>query len=104
MFDFEHMPGAQRNAYKQFLQRAVEDLHEVNINVCVALAPKTRADQPGEWYVAHDYGGIGQIVDFVMLMTYEWGYSAVFSPLPVSPINEVEKVIMHLPKCLQTKL
>lgn len=94
MFDFEHMPGAQRNAYKQFLQRAVEELHEVNINVCVALAPKTRADQPGEWYVAHDYGGIGQIVDFVMLMTYEWGYSAG-PPMAVSPINEVEKVLNY---------
>lgn len=94
MFDIEHIPGAQSAAYKQFLQLAVEQLHEVGITVCVALAPKTRADQPGEWYVAHDYGGIGQIVDFVMLMTYEWGYSAG-PPLPVSPINEVEKVLNY---------
>ncbi|MFF5996615.1 glycoside hydrolase family 18 protein [Lysinibacillus sp. KU-BSD001] len=94
MFDLEHIPGDQKTAYNQFLQRAVERLHEVNLVVCVALAPKTRADQPGEWFVAHDYKAVGQIVDFVMLMTYEWGYSAG-PPLPVSPIKEVERVLNY---------
>lgn len=94
MFDFEHLPGDQRVAYNQFLQRAVEQMHEVGLNVSVALAPKTRADQPGEWFVAHDYRAIAQIVDFVMLMTYEWGYSAG-PPMAVSPINEVERVLNY---------
>lgn len=94
MFDFEHLPGDQRLAYNQFLQRAVEQMHEVDLLVSAALAPKTRADQPGEWFVAHDYGAIGQIVDFVMLMTYEWGYSAG-PPMAVSPINEVERVLNY---------
>lgn len=94
MFDFEHLPGEQRLAYVQFLQRAVEQLHEVGMSVSAALAPKTRADQPGEWFVAHDYGAIGQVVDFAMLMTYEWGYSAG-PPMAVSPINEVERVLNY---------
>lgn len=94
MFDFEHLPEEQRVAYTQFLQRAVEQMHEVGISVSAALAPKTRADQPGEWFVAHDYRAIGQIVDFVMIMTYEWGYSAG-PPMAVSPINEVERVLNY---------
>src|SRR5690625_1698809 len=57
-----------------------------------ALAPKTSATQKGIVYEAHDYHAHGEIADFVVLMTYEWGYSAG-PPMPVSPINEVRKVV-----------
>src|SRR5690625_4946884 len=57
-----------------------------------ALAPKTSATQKGIVYEAHDYAAHGEIADFVVLMTYEWGYSAG-PPLAVSPINEVRKVV-----------
>lgn len=93
-FDFEHIPGDQREAYIKFLQRAVERMHAAGFTVSAALAPKTRADQPGEWYVAHDYKAIGEVVDFVLLMTYEWGYSAG-PPMAVSPIGPVENVVRY---------
>src|SRR5690625_3753294 len=48
----------------------------------------------GLLYEAHDYPAQGEIVDFLVLMTYEWGYSAG-PPLPVSPINEVERVLQY---------
>lgn len=35
-----------------------------------------------------------RIVDFVLLMTYEWGYSAG-PPMAVSPIREVEAVVKY---------
>ena len=91
-FDIERIPGDQREAYNNFLRKAVERLHAEGFTVSTALAPKTRADQPGEWYEAHDYAAHGEIVDFSMLMTYEWGYSAG-PPMPVSPIDQVEKVV-----------
>ena len=91
-FDLERIPGDQRIAYNNFLQKAVEIFHAEGYTVSTALAPKTRADQPGEWYEAHDYEAHGRIVDFCMLMTYEWGYSGG-PPMAVSPINEVEKVV-----------
>ena len=93
-FDFERIPGDQREAYNNFLRRAVERMHEEGYTVSTALAPKTRADQPGEWFVAHDYKSIGEIVDFVMLMTYEWGYSAG-PPMAVSPLPQVEQVVKY---------
>jgi spore germination protein len=93
-FDMERIPGDQRVAYQDFLRRAVERLHEEGYTVSAALAPKTRADQPGEWYVAHDYKAIGEIVDFVMLMTYEWGYSGG-PPMAVSPLPQVEQVVQY---------
>lgn len=93
-FDIERVPGDQREAYNQFLRKAVERLHAEGFTVSTALAPKTRADQPGEWFEAHDYEAHGEIVDFVMLMTYEWGYSAG-PPMPVSPLPQVTQVVQY---------
>lgn len=59
-----------------------------------ALAPKTSATQKGRWYEAHDYRAHGQIVDFVVIMTYEWGYSGG-PPMAVSPIGPVRQVIEY---------
>lgn len=91
-FDFEFLPGELKEAYNNFLRLAVQRLHPLGYMVSSALAPKTSPDQLGQWYAAHDYAAHGEIVDFVVIMTYEWGYSAG-PPMPVSPIGEVEKVL-----------
>ena len=59
-----------------------------------ALAPKTSATQQGEWYEAHDYKAHGEIVDFVVIMTYEWGYSGG-PAMAVSPIGPVRNVLEY---------
>ncbi len=91
-FDLEFIPVDQKDNYLSFLRLAKQRLSRENILVSVALAPKTSAEQVGQWYEAHDYSGIGEIADFVVLMTYEWGYSGG-PPRAVSPIDEVKKVI-----------
>ncbi|QDQ01135.1 LysM peptidoglycan-binding domain-containing protein [Lysinibacillus fusiformis] len=93
-FDFENLPGDQKEAYNNFLKRAVERFHAAGYTVSTALAPKTSANQQGPWVVAHDYKAHGEIVDFVLLMTYEWGYSAG-PPMAVSPLPEVEAVVKY---------
>lgn len=93
-FDFEFLPADLRTAYTNFLKLAVSRLKPLGYMVSAALAPKTRADQPGQWYQAHDYKAIGAIVDFVVIMTYEWGYSGG-PPMPVSPIGPVEQVLRY---------
>ncbi|MCK0473107.1 glycoside hydrolase family 18 protein [Halalkalibacter sp. APA_J-10(15)] len=93
-FDFEFLPGDQREAYNQFLRKAAERVRANDLLISTALAPKTRADQPGQWYEAHDYRAHGEIVDFVVLMTYEWGYSGG-PPMAVSPIGPVEEVVQY---------
>lgn len=93
-FDFEFLPGDLRELYIEFLRRAADRLHSEGLMVSAALAPKTSATQQGQWYEAHDYGAIGQIVDFVVIMTYEWGYSGG-PPMAVSPIDKVEEVLRY---------
>ncbi|RQW21363.1 LysM peptidoglycan-binding domain-containing protein [Bacillus sp. C1-1] len=93
-FDFEFLPATMREPYNQFLRKAVERLHPQGLLVSTALAPKTSAIQTGQWYEAHDYSAHGTIVDFVVLMTYEWGYSGG-PPLAVSPIGPVTDVVNY---------
>lgn len=90
--DFERLPRDMREQYNEFLRRVVAALHPLNYVVSTALAPKQSATQAGEWYEAHDYAAHGQIVDFVILMTYEWGWSGG-PPMAVAPINQVRAVL-----------
>ncbi|SDQ04532.1 spore germination protein [Virgibacillus subterraneus] len=91
-FDFEFLPPDDREAYNNFLRKAKQRLSEAGLLMSTALAPKTSAEQEGAWYEAHDYAVHGELADFVVLMTYEWGYSG--GPArAVSPINEVRKVV-----------
>lgn len=93
-FDIENLGSNLRVPYNNFLRKAVEKIHAAGFTVSTALAPKTRANQKGPWYESHDYKVHGEIVDFVLLMTYEWGYSGG-PPMAVSPITEVEKVVRY---------
>ncbi|MFF2093297.1 LysM peptidoglycan-binding domain-containing protein [Paenibacillus sp. NPDC058174] len=92
--DFEYVAPAERELYNRFLQRLVYTLHPYGYLVSTALAPKLTADQQGTLYEAHDYAAHGRIVDFVILMTYEWGWSGG-PPLAVAPLNEVVKVLQY---------
>ncbi|MBD2872708.1 LysM peptidoglycan-binding domain-containing protein [Paenibacillus arenilitoris] len=92
--DFEYVRPADREAYNAFLQRLVDALHPHNYLVSTCLAPKISATQTGTLYEAHDYPAHGRIVDFVVLMTYEWGWSGG-PPRAVAPLNEVVKVLNY---------
>ncbi len=90
--DFERVLPADRELYNNFLRRISAVLRQNNYPLSTALAPKISATQVGEWYEAHDYPAHGEIADFIMLMTYEWGWSGG-PPLPVAPINQVKRVL-----------
>ena len=93
-FDLEFIPPEDREAYHSFLRHAKERFSQAGLLLSTALAPKTSATQKGILYEAHDYRVHGEVADFVILMTYEWGYSAG-PPMAVSPINEVRKVVEY---------
>lgn len=90
--DFEYVYPQDRENYNQFLRRAVERLHPEGYSVSTALAPKHSGTQQGLLYEAHDYPAHGNIADFVILMTYEWGWAGG-PPLAISPIPEMRKVL-----------
>jgi len=91
--DFERIPPENREKYNNFLRKLVSKLHPQYL-VATALAPKTSDIKTGSWHGAHDYKAHGEIVDFVIIMTYEWGWSGG-PPMAVAPLNEVRKVINY---------
>lgn len=90
--DFENVLPADRELYNQFLQESADALHKEGYFVSTSLAPKISAEQKGLLYQAHDYPAHGRIADFVVLMTYEWGYR-FGPPRAVSPLNEIRRVL-----------
>lgn len=90
--DFEYVYPQDRLLYNQFLERTVNRLHPEGFSVSTALAPKISATQPGLLYEAHDYPVHGRLADFIVLMTYEWGWAGG-RPLAIAPVNEVRRVL-----------
>ena len=90
--DMEYIAPADREIYNSFLSDLADRLHESGYILTVALAPKISADQQGLLYEAHDYEAQGRIADYVIIMTYEWGYT-YGPPLAVSPKNEIRRVL-----------
>ena len=93
-FDFEAMTEKNREPYAAFLRRAKQRFDEKGWDISIAMAPKTKANQEGIWYQAHDYPTLGAIVDFTVIMTYEWGYSGGPAQA-VSPIGPVRQVLEY---------
>jgi spore germination protein len=90
--DFEYIFPKDRENYNKFVEKVVNRLRPLGYKVITSLAPKTSATQKGLLYEAHDYPVHGRLVDHVVLMTYEWGYT-YGPPMAVAPINEVRKVL-----------
>lgn len=90
--DFEYVYPEDQENYNNFLRRMVTHFRPQNLLVSTALAPKESADQSGLLYEAHDYGAQAKIVDFIIIMTYEWGWAGG-SPLAIAPINKVRDVL-----------
>ena len=90
--DFEYVYPDDREAYNRFLEAVVARLRPLGYSVVSALAPKTSADQKGVLYEAHDYAVHGRLLDHVILMTYEWGYT-YGPPMAVAPIDQVKRVL-----------
>ena len=93
-FDFEYLGAENRERYVRFLQKARQLLKARGYYISAALAPKNRADQRGVLYEGHDYQAIGQVVDFIFFMTYEWGWSGG-SPMAVSPLPQMRGVMEY---------
>lgn len=73
--DFEYVERGDRDGFTSFVAYAANVLNTLGYLVSVALAPKHSDDQPGLLYEGMDYGGLGAAANWVVLMTYEWGYT-----------------------------
>ncbi|MCI5585179.1 MAG: glycosyl hydrolase family 18 protein [Lachnospiraceae bacterium] len=92
--DFEFIFAADRQAFVDFVAYMQAAVSALGYPVSVALAPKSSADQVGLLYEGKDYRALGAVADYVLLMTYEWGYT-YGPPMAVAPINKVREVVEY---------
>lgn len=92
--DFEFIDPADAGLYAALLGELRPRVNALGYELYAALAPKSYAAQPGVLYEGHNYALIGQNVDAVLLMTYEWGYT-YGPPMAVAPIGSVRRVVEY---------
>jgi spore germination protein len=92
--DFEYLGRENRERYNNFLRKAAQRLRARGYMLSAALAPKLSAEQTGVLYEGHDYPAVGQMVDMIFFMTYEWGWSGG-PPMAVAPIDQVRRVMQY---------
>jgi len=72
--DFEFLFPQDRQPYVDFIARMREVMNENGYICIVAVPPKTSDSQMGLLYEGVDYAGLGEAADYVLCMTYEWGF------------------------------
>ncbi len=92
--DFEFILAKDRQAFVDFVAYMQAAVSALGYPVSVALAPKSSASQVGLLYEGKDYRALGAVADYVLLMTYEWGYT-YGPPMAVAPINKVREVVEY---------
>lgn len=92
--DFEYILASDREAFVDFVAYLQEAVSALGYLTSVALAPKTSDSQTGLLYEGKDYQRLGEAADYVLLMTYEWGYT--YGPaMAVAPLNKVREVVEY---------
>lgn len=92
--DFEYILADDRDAFVDFVAYLQESVGALGYPTSVALAPKTSDTQTGLLYEGKDYRRLGEAADYVLLMTYEWGYT-YGPPMAVAPLNKVRQVVEY---------
>lgn len=92
--DFEFILASDREAFVDFVSYMQQSISALGYPVSVALAPKTSDTQAGLLYEGKDYAGLGAAADYVLLMTYEWGYT-YGPPMAVAPLDKVRQVVEY---------
>lgn len=92
--DFEYVQRKDRDGFTSFVAYTTTVLNMLGYQVSVALAPKYSDTQQGLLYEGMDYGGLGAAANWVVLMTYEWGYT-YGPPMAVAPVNQVKRVVEY---------
>lgn len=90
-FDLEKAAAQDRNLYTQLIYNWTMRLKQDNYRVTMDVPAKTGEDSTDIWKGAFDYRALGQIVDEIVLMTYEehWPGSPPGSVASLPWVNQV---------------
>jgi spore germination protein YaaH len=85
--DFEGLNAADKTRLTIFMSRVYDRLHPKGKLVAAVVAAKTRDVSTG-WAAAYDYSALYKVVDYVMVMAYDYSYPNG-DPGPIAPMNKL---------------
>ena len=94
MVDFENMFPEDRQLYTDFIAALSARLRSLGLVISIAVAPKWADFPNAPWIGAFDYAALGRLVDYMYIMTYEWGWVGG-PPQPIAPVNLVRRVLAY---------
>ena len=92
--DFEYILAEDRQLYVDFAARLAAVMHAFGYTVSAAVPAKTSADQKGLLYEGIDFKGLGEVLDEIFIMAYEWGYT-YGPPMAIAPLYIVHQVVEY---------
>lgn len=92
--DFEYILAEDRHLYVDFAARLAAVMHAFGYTVSAAVPAKTSADQKGLLYEGIDFKGLGEVLDEIFIMAYEWGYT-YGPPMAIAPLYIVRQVVEY---------
>ena len=105
-FDFENIHVRDKQPFTEFYRQAASVLHSHHYAISIAVVPRT-SDNTGPteyhkwiyefWRGVYDYKALGEIGDFISLMTYDQ-HTYRTTPGPVAGIPWMEAVIQFVLK------
>ena len=90
--DFEYVLPQDREVFNNFLTKCARKMHSNGFFISCAIPAKEAENTANALTGAYDYAAIGSIVDYVTLMTYDWGYPSG-QAMAVAPIGNVENTV-----------
>ena len=92
--DFEYLPENQKQNYVDFTLELSSRLHKIGKILVIALPPKESDSQRSVLIDGLDYAALSRNADFILSMTYEYGYK-FGPPLAIAPIDRVRKAVEY---------
>lgn len=92
--DLEAVPSYDRAALTAFLRDLSQALRPAGKLVTISVPAKTYDDPRNSWSGAYDYAALGQVVDLMMLMTYDEHFTDG-PPGPVASVGWVDSVAAY---------
>jgi spore germination protein YaaH len=87
--DYENVPAEDKDLFVRFLRELKAALAPHNKKLYAAIQARTSAYESGS-SAGHDYPGIGEAVDIVRLMLYDYSWD---TPGPIAPVHWVRQVL-----------
>ena len=91
--DFEWVNAADKGMLTTFMGRLSERFKPKGKLVAMAVAAKS-TDTTSGWSAPYDYNALGKIVDYMLVMAYDYHWSTS-APGPVAPINKLREAAAY---------